>query len=165
MKIKEISQQLSTILASKNTQKQEPTELEFQKLLKDANVKLNHASERMPPSPHDEGVKELSSPALSAASSVSYLLKSEDIAQIRSQSIQATENTLKALEEYKNAMVDPGMPLKKIDPLIQSLSQEMQDLNILSAKLSPSDPLQKILTEVGIVSAVEIEKFRRGEYI
>jgi hypothetical protein len=69
------------------------------------------------------------------------------------------------LEEYKNAMGDPEMPLKKIDPLIQSLSQGMQDLNTLSAKLSPSDPLQKILTEVGIVSAVEIEKFRRGEYI
>jgi hypothetical protein len=164
MKIKEITQQVSAVLGSKNTQKEEPTELEFQKLLKDANVKLNHPSERMPPSVHDEGVTELSSPALTA-SSVSYLLKLEDIAQIRSQSIQATENTLKVLEEYKNAMGDPEMPLKKIDPLIQSLSQGMQDLNTLSAKLSPSDPLQKILTEVGIVSAVEIEKFRRGEYI
>jgi hypothetical protein len=164
MKIKEITQQVSSILGTKNTLKDEPSELEFQKLLKDANVKLNHASQRISPSPHEGGVNELSSPALSA-SSVSYLLKSEDIAQIRSQSIQATENTLKVLEEYENAMVDPEMPLKKIDPLIQSLSQEVQNLNILSEKLSPSDPLQKILTEVGIVSAVEIEKFRRGEYI
>jgi hypothetical protein len=164
MKIKEISQQVSGILGSKNTQKQEPTELEFQKLLNDANIKLNGASQRISPSPNDGGVKELSSPAL-PASSVTYLLKLEEIAQIRSQSIQATENTLKVLEEYENAMIDPEMPLKKIDPLIQSLSQGMQDLNTLSAKLSPSDPLQKILTEVGIVSAVEIEKFRRGEYI
>ena len=28
-----------------------------------------------------------------------------------------------------------------------------------------SDPLQKIVTDLGIVSTVEIEKFNRGEYV
>ena len=96
MKIKEITQQVSSTLRSRNIQKEETKELEFQKLLKDANVKLNDASQRISPSPHEGGVKELSSPALSA-SSASYLLKFEDIAQIRSQSVQATENTLEVL--------------------------------------------------------------------
>jgi hypothetical protein len=164
MKIKEITQQVSSTLRSRNIQKEETKELEFQKLLKDANVKLNDATQRISPSPREEVVKELSSPALSA-SSVSYLLKFEDIAQIRSQSVQATENTLEVLKKYEETIANPEISLKKIDPLIQSLSQEVQDLKILSEKLSPSDPLQKILTEVGIVSTVEIEKFRRGEYI
>jgi hypothetical protein len=87
-----------------------------------------------------------------------------DISQIRSQGIRASENTLKILEEYRRAMAHVQLPLKKIDPMIQSLSQEVDHLNILSGKLSPSDPLKEILTELGIVSAVEIEKYRRGEY-
>jgi hypothetical protein len=28
-----------------------------------------------------------------------------------------------------------------------------------------SDPLQRIMTDVGIVSTVELEKFSRGEYV
>jgi hypothetical protein len=41
----------------------------------------------------------------------------------------------------------------------------LENLNRLSEQLSPSDPLKKIMTEAGIVSAMEIEKFRRGEYV
>jgi hypothetical protein len=88
-----------------------------------------------------------------------------DPAQIRLQGIQSTEKTLDILEQYQKAMANPNLSLKNIYPLIQSLSQELQGLNVLSAKLPPSDPLQSILTHTGIVSAVEIEKFHRGEYI
>ena len=85
--------------------------------------------------------------------------------QVRSRGIQSAEKTLDLLDQYQKAMANPDQSLKNIHPLIQSLSQELQGLNILSEKLSPSDPLQSILTNTGIVSAVEIEKFYRGEYI
>ena len=162
MKIEEITQQISSILDSKKIQKEESRQLDFQRLLGDADAKLNAEGQGISPSSPDGGVKEISGPTSSA---ISYLWRLEDTEQIPSQSIRATENTLEVLGEYEKAMANPGISLKKIDPLIQSLSQKVSGLNTLSEKLPPSDPLQKILTEVGIVAAVEIEKFRRGDYI
>jgi len=77
----------------------------------------------------------------------------------------ATEKTLDLLEQYQKAMADPKVSLKEINPLAQALSQEIKGLNQWAQKLSSSDPLQKIIAEVGIVSSVEVEKFNRGDYI
>ena len=74
MKVNEISQQVSSTLGTGNVRKKETKELEFQKLLEDANVKLNDASQRISPSPHDGRVQELTHPALST-SAASGLLK------------------------------------------------------------------------------------------
>jgi hypothetical protein len=87
------------------------------------------------------------------------------INETRSKGVETTEKTLDLLERYQKAIADPQMPLKRINEFIDSLSLEVKSLNSLSEKLPPVDPLQKIMTEVGILSAVEIEKFNRGEYI
>jgi len=34
-----------------------------------------------------------------------------------------------------------------------------------SDQLPPSDPLRKMMGEIGILSNVEIEKFNRGDYV
>jgi hypothetical protein len=96
---------------------------------------------------------------------LNFLPEQEEITQIRSQGIRAAESTLNFLEKYQKAVGDPQITLKKVDPLVRSLSHEVNDLHLLSEKLPPSDPLQKIMREIGIVSTIEIEKFNRGEYI
>ena len=84
---------------------------------------------------------------------------------IHPQTLHTTKRTLDILEEYQKALSDPGISLKKIDPMIQLLSKEMEGLTAMSAKLPPTDPLQNIINEVGVLSAVEIQKFKRGDYI
>ena len=49
--------------------------------------------------------------------------------------------------------------------MVQSLRQEVQELNRWSDILAPSDPLRKIMGEVGILSKVEIEKFNGGDHV
>lgn len=164
MKINEMIQSISSILDSKKIEKGKPGEIDFQEILRDANGKLNDGSSMIGLSCPDSGSIIPSDPVISSLS-LNGLLGLEDITQIQSEGIRATESTLDRLEEYQKALGHPEIPLKKIDRLIQSLSEEVRSLNILSEKLPPSDPLQKILTEVGIVTTAEIERFRRGEYI
>ena len=164
MEIKEIMQGAAAALGLKKGSKEELKEMDFRRLLEEANmnVKGDHRTVSSPP------VNEASQDLICAPSFISGLngqLAPGDAAQIRSQGIQTFENTLKILEQYGEAIGNPGIPLKRIDPLVRSLDQELENLNRLSEQLSPSDPLKKIMTEAGIVSAMEIEKFRRGEYV
>jgi hypothetical protein len=160
MDIKKIIDGTSLIPGLNQERKSQLSQLDFQKVLKDAKSNITVTDQ---PSPLPcRGVEEI--PA-----GPSYLIQAlsepERINQIRFQGISKVENTLSILEKYQKAVGDPQMTLKKVDRLVQSLSQEVNGLNQLSEKLPTSDPLQKIMNEVGIVSAVEIEKFNRGEYI
>jgi hypothetical protein len=49
--------------------------------------------------------------------------------------------------------------------MIQSLSSEIQGVSQDAEKLPANDPLKRILREMGILAAVEVEKFNRGEYV
>ncbi len=86
-------------------------------------------------------------------------------APLRSQSLKAIEDAIAHLERYHEGLSSIETSLKKIDPIVQRLTMEVDELNSLSQKLPPDDPLRKILDETAILSAVEIEKFRRGDYI
>jgi hypothetical protein len=83
----------------------------------------------------------------------------------QSQGVQATEKTLDLLERYREALSDPQVSLKKVYPLVQSLRQEVQEMNRWTDHLPPSDPLRKIMGEIGVLSSVEVEKFNRGDYV
>ena len=160
MEIKKILQEASPLLNTDAAEKGKVRDDLFKKMLEGASSQyhdglrsLSAGSGGIPPDPISPPVPLASSPDLS------------DPDQVRFQSIESTEKTLGLLERYQEALANPNQSLKSIYPLVQSLSQELQGLHRLSEKLSPSDPLQPILTQAGVVSAVEIEKFHRGEYI
>ncbi len=94
-----------------------------------------------------------------------YSLSPPENRTIHSETLQATERTLELLEKYQRALIDPDISLKEMDPTIELLSKEMEGLNQMSSKLPSTDPLQKMIHEVGILSAVEIQKFKRGDYL
>ena len=160
MDIKRIINWISSITGLDQKRKSQPSQLDFQKVLKDAKSDIVVAGQSSPSS--SKGVEEI--PA-DPSFLIQALSEPEPIHQIRSQGVKKAENTLNILEQYQKAVGDPQMALKKVNRLVESLSQEVEGLNRLSEKLPTSDPLQKIMNEIGIVSAVEIEKFNRGEYV
>jgi len=83
----------------------------------------------------------------------------------RDQGVRAAEKALSLLEEYQRAIGNPRVTLREIDPLVRSLAEETRGLEGWMKNLSPSDPLKLIMDEVGILSATEIGKFNRGDYI
>jgi len=160
MDIKKIINGASAIPEVNQKRKSESGELDFQKVLNDAESSISVAGQSAPPA--SKGVEEI--PAYPTYA-IQALSGPEQINQIRSQGVERAENTLTILEQYQKAMGDPNKTLKNVNGLVQSLSQAVNGLNRLSEKLPASDPLQKIINEIGIVSAVEIEKFNRGEYV
>jgi len=89
----------------------------------------------------------------------------KDSPPLRPQEVQAAEKTLNLLEEYQRAIDNPRVTLREIHPLVQSLAEETRGLNQWVVELPPSDPLKKIMTEVGILSSIEVGKFNRGDYV
>jgi hypothetical protein len=162
MEIKKVGQDVSSLLKMGTLEKGKMESDLFKRILEGASSHYHDGPNSLSSSPGSEGI---SPGPISPAAPLDRVSELKDSAQVRLQGIQSTEKTLELLEQYQKAMADPDQSLKNIHPLIQSLSQELQGLHILSEKLSPSDPLQSILTNTGIVSAVEIEKFYRGEYI
>ncbi|MBI5584852.1 MAG: hypothetical protein HY892_13645 [Deltaproteobacteria bacterium] len=96
---------------------------------------------------------------------VNGVLEIQDLQQLQARGISATEKTIALLEQYQQALADPAQTLKEINPLVQSLAEKVTDLQGLAQTLAPADPLKKIIQEVGTLSAVEVEKFNRGEYV
>lgn len=164
MKIKDLTQSISTILDSKQVRGSSPDAVDFKERLAEASLKLENSIQRESPIPSEGEPKVSPNPVLSVCS-LGSLFGVHGLDPTRSQSIETTTTILNLLEQYQKAMANPEISLKKIGPFIQSLSQEVFRLNTLSEKLSPSDPLQRILTELGIISTVEIEKFNRGDYV
>jgi len=85
--------------------------------------------------------------------------------QTQARSLQTADQVLRVLEEYQKGLADPEVSLKNLYPMIQSLSSEIQGVSQDAEKLPANDPLKKILSEMGMLAAVEVEKFNRGEYV
>ena len=164
MKITDILQQPSSLPVSKKADKTEGKEVDFQHFLNDARARRSEGHQATPPPLTSGEVENLSIPALSVPS-LNGAPETREMNQIRSLGIKATEDTLGILEQYQRAIGDPGKTLRQMDSLVQSLSHELGNLKTLAEKVPSSDPLQKIMTDLGIVSTVEIEKFSRGEYV
>jgi hypothetical protein len=150
----------SSLIGSQQAGKNTPKDTAFENLLKAADARIDRTHQGIPSLP-------ASSPFETYAIHAGFPLSLDTgrISETRSKGLEATEKTLDLLERYQKAIADPQVPLKKVNEFIDSLSLEVKSLNALSGNLPPVDPLQKIMTEVGIISAVEIEKFKRGEYI
>jgi hypothetical protein len=160
MKISDILQQPSSLPASRKGDKTEASEVDFQQFLNDARARRAEGHQTTPPVSPGLEVENLSAPPVLGDPS-----ENMEMNQIRSMGIKATEDILGMLEQYQKAIGNPEMSLRQIESLARSLSQGVSRLETVAEKVASSDPLRKIMTDVGIVSTVEIEKFNRGEYV
>jgi hypothetical protein len=146
--------------AARKKGKKELNGFDFQKILQGAQSNLKEP-ESAAPGAAVRGPEILPEGVLA----VNWLNGIEDSSPLRLQGTRAAERALDLLEEYQSAMENPRTTLREIHPLVQSLAEEMRSLDQWVEKMSPSDPLREILTETGILSSLEIEKFNRGDYI
>ena len=146
--------------AAGKKEKKELNRFDFQKILQEAQSNLKETNAAAPggaaggPEILPEGVLV-----------VNWLNGIEDSSPLRLQGTRVAERALDLLEQYQSAMENPRTTLREIHPLVQSLAEEMRSLDQWVEKMSPSDPLREILTEAGILSSIEIEKFNRGDYL
>lgn len=160
MDVKEIQGGALSAAAGKKGKKEELNGFDFQKILQEAQANLKESNAATPGGA--AGGSEILPEGVVAAN---WLDGIKDSSPLRLQGTRAAERALDLLEQYQRAMENPRTTLRDIDPLVQSLAEEMKGLNQWVEKMSPSDPLREILTEAGILSSIEIEKFNRGDYL
>jgi hypothetical protein len=135
---------------------------DFQRILQEANQSVG-ASKAHPGPMNNASVQPLA-PGFEIGP-LKGVVEVQPAEQLRAQGVTATENTLDLLGKYQQALADPAQSLKQINPLVESLSQKVEHLQKLTQQFSEGDPLHKIIQEVGVVSAAEIAKYNRGDYI
>jgi hypothetical protein len=160
MDVKEIQGAALSPAAGKKGKKEELNGIDFQKILQGAQSNLKESTEA---TPGGTAVRPEIIPE--EVLTVNCLQGIKDSSPLHLEGARAAERTLDLLENYQRAMENPRTTLREIHPLVQSLAEEMKGLDKWIEYMSPSDPLRGILTEAGILSSIEIEKFNRGDYL
>ena len=162
MKIDKIDNLTSLLMTEKKGTLQKAGSVEFQKILDE--IQANQAAQNQKLSESASETAGVSEGPLGVYS-LPPLAGIGNSVQGQNRSIQTADRMLNVLEEYQKALGDPEVSLKNLYPMIQSLSSEVQGMNEGTENLPANDPLRKILGEIGILTAVEVEKFNRGDYI
>lgn len=73
---------------------------------------------------------------------------------------------LDLLEEYAEALNNPQMTLKGIEPIVTRIEQELKGLDMqYGDNVAKNDELAGIINEIVVRARVEAFKFQRGDYI
>jgi hypothetical protein len=80
--------------------------------------------------------------------------------------LQHAYDILDLLEEYSQALNNPQMTLKGIEPIVTRIEQELKGLDVQSGdNVAQNDELASIINEIAVTARVEAFKFQRGDYI
>jgi len=83
--------------------------------------------------------------------------------------IQATldrmDGFLDVLDRYRSGLANSQMTLKDLDPLLQQIDAEKEQLSVMNKQLPEGNPLKPILEEALITATLEVVKFNRGDYV
>jgi hypothetical protein len=164
MKVDKLDGLMNPLMADNKKNTNMASGVDFQKFLSEAQA--NRIAENQ--QPFGPGLPQVTKSLLDgplpdySLPPISELAKSH---KIHEQAIRVADRTLGVLEQYQKAMADPKISLKKLYPYIQSLSHEIKDVTQVVEGLPASNPLKKVLGEIGVLGALEVEKFNRGDYI
>ena len=82
------------------------------------------------------------------------------------QTLQHASKVLDVLEEYTQALKNPQVTLKSIEPIVIRLQQELKGLDVQSTPhLGQHDELAELVNHIAVTAGVEAFKFQRGDYM
>lgn len=85
-------------------------------------------------------------------------------AELRLAGLSISENTIDLLESFSQALGDLHLTASDLLPLIEALEGDTTTLLDIKEQLPQHDPLAQLIDRVATISAIEAEKFRRGDY-
>ena len=79
--------------------------------------------------------------------------------------LDRVENLLNLLEKYQQQLRDPEVTLRTIEPIMNAIAAEKDQLSEKLDSISNEDGLKDILNQALITASLEVIKFNRGDYI
>lgn len=74
------------------------------------------------------------------------------------------EKTLDLMEQLSAALSDPGTTTKSLDPIIQNLDRQAQELLAGAGDLPQGDRARSLMEETAATAMVQVTKFERGDF-
>ena len=84
---------------------------------------------------------------------------------IDSRTIDRIERFIDVIDDYRCKLGDPHCSLKQIQPAVEQMTAEKENLQLLLDKLPDGDPLKDVLNRAVVTASTEVWKFNRGDYI
>ncbi|HAR95472.1 MAG TPA: hypothetical protein DCR97_05855 [Deltaproteobacteria bacterium] len=78
--------------------------------------------------------------------------------------LQRLDKSLGLLESYQARLSDPTIPVHELQPDIDRLEEQNNQLQSDLANLPDGHPVKDLLNRSVVTMTVEIEKFRRGDF-
>lgn len=85
-------------------------------------------------------------------------------AELRLAGLSMSESAIDLLESFQEALGNLRLSAKDLLPLIEALEGDTTTLLDIKEQLPKHDPLSQLIDRVATISAIEAEKFRRGDY-
>jgi hypothetical protein len=85
--------------------------------------------------------------------------------EARKFTVERLDNLLDLLDQYRNQLADPKVTLRQIEPLLNTIAQEKEQLSAVLNGMPNEDGLRDIVHRTLITTSLEVMKFNRGDYI
>lgn len=79
--------------------------------------------------------------------------------------VERLDNLLNLLEQYRDQLADPKVSLRQIEPLLNMIAKEKEQLSAALNTMPDEDDLKDIVHRTLITTSLEVIKFNRGDYI
>ena len=79
--------------------------------------------------------------------------------------IEHVDNILNLLDKYRTQLADPQVTLRRIEPLMNTIEKEKEQLSSVMDSLASEEGLKDIVNRTLVTASLEIIKFNRGDYI
>jgi hypothetical protein len=79
--------------------------------------------------------------------------------------VERVHNLLNLLDNYRQQLSDPYVTLRKLEPMMNTIAKEKDQLSGLLDSMPNDDGLKHILNQTLITASLEVIKFNRGDYI
>jgi hypothetical protein len=103
--------------------------------------------------------------ATQATVSPTQLAAVTPVTQVESTPSEVLDTVLSSLDNYRDALANTNLPLKKLATLVQNLEQDSQRLQSLAQGLPDSSPLKQVMEQAAALAYTESVKFNRGDYV
>ncbi len=151
MKIHGNDEIIKNSYADKTAQKEQARNADFKDILK-ASVERT--------TPHSAKIER--SPLINPVSPIRFHpLSSED----KSTTVEHVDNLLNLLDNYRKQLADPQVTLRSIEPVMNTIVKEKEQLSSVLDSLTNEDGLKDIVNRTLITASLEVIKYYRGDYI
>ena len=79
--------------------------------------------------------------------------------------VESVDNLLNLLDNYRQQLSDPHVTLRTLEPMMNTIAKEKDQLSGLLDSMPNDDKLKHILNQTLITASLEVIKFNRGDYI